>query len=164
MFAKIISAQKIVLGARPCNGWVGIAVDEKHIVTFTPPEILVLKDGHGDADIVALAGGFHPDVVVFAVQIFYILDSWIAVARPLIRPAMIGLGLAELRVEVEGVLREGVGVRAIVEIEVESVNHSLAFVGNRDAGVLLKGHGEETVQRALVSNGEKLGFPSVVIA
>src|SRR6202040_1416386 len=106
MFAKIIGSEKKILGTRPCDGWVRIVVDEKHIVAFAPPEILILKDGHGDTNIVALAGGFHPDVVVFAVEIFYVVDSRVAVVGPLVRPAMIGLRLAKLRVEVENVLRE----------------------------------------------------------
>src|SRR5580700_1838223 len=149
MFAKIIGTEKIILGARSRNGWVRIAIDEKHIVTFAPPEILVLKDGHGDANIVTPAARFHPDVVVFAVQVFYVVDSWIAVVRPLVGPAAIGLRLAKLRVKVQSLGRERMGVRAVVKIEIEGVDHLLAFVGNRDVGVLLKGHGEERVQRTL---------------
>src|SRR4029077_2128964 len=152
-------SEKIVLRTRSCAGCERSAVDEKPIVAFAPPEILILKDGHSDANILALAGGFHPDVVVLAIEIFYVVDSRVAVVRPLVRPAVIGLRLAKLRVEVENVLREGVGVRAVVKIEVKRVDHLLAFIGNGDARVLLKGHGEERVQRALVSHREKFGFP-----
>ena len=82
----------------------------------------------------------------------------IAVTAPVVGPAVVWLSLAVLRMEIE------CGVGAIVQIEIKGINVSLAFVGNSDERVLLEGHGEETVQRALWGDRKKLRLPDVIVA
>ncbi len=77
---------------------------------------------------------------------------------------MIGLRLAELRVEIEDAFGQRMSIGAIVEIVVEELELLAAFVGDRDARVFLERHREEAVERAVVGNGKKLGLPDVVVA
>src|SRR6266436_2993614 len=101
--AESPSAEEIIFGASAVDGGAGFAVDEKHVVAFAPPIILILEDGHGDANEVSLAAGFEPDVIVFTGKIGAVVDFGIAVGGPVVGPAVCGCGLAILRVEVERV-------------------------------------------------------------
>src|SRR6266436_3108980 len=145
MAAKIPGAQEIVFGTCSVNGWVGFTINEKHVVPFAPPAILILQDGHGDSDEMSAACGVQPDVVFLAVEVRLTFNFGIAIAFPVGGPAVIGLGLAELRVKVEGFRRERLLVCAIVEIEIEGVHLLLALVRNSDARMLLKWHEEKRV-------------------
>jgi hypothetical protein len=60
-----------------------------------------------DAGEVAAAGGFQPDVVVFAGEIGFVVHFGIAVVGPVAGPAAIGRSLAVLRVEVDRVAGNG---------------------------------------------------------
>src|SRR6266478_1835205 len=145
MAAKIPGAQEIVFGTCSVNGWAGFTVNEKHVVAFAPPAILILKDGHGDSDELSAASGVQPDVVFLAVEVRLTFNFGIAITFPVRSPAAIGLGLADLRVKIEGFGRERLLVCAIVEIEIEGVHLLPAFVRNGDARMLLKWHEEESV-------------------
>jgi hypothetical protein len=134
---------------------VRIAVDKEHVVAFAPPAVLVFENGHGDANEVSLAGGLHPDIVVPAVEIFYIVDSRIAIVGPSGGPPVIRLSLPELRMEIKSAVRQRMGLRAVIEVEIEGVDGFLAFVCDGNQGVLLKWHGEERVHRAFVGYREK---------
>src|SRR2546422_8521306 len=50
MAAKIPSTEEIILRTSPGNGGARLTVDEKHVVAFAPPAVLILQDGHGDPD------------------------------------------------------------------------------------------------------------------
>src|ERR1700746_2467935 len=62
-------SKKVILGARALDGRSRLAIDEEHVIAFTPPVILVLQNGHGDAHEMAAPGGFHPNIVAFAAQV-----------------------------------------------------------------------------------------------
>src|SRR6185437_3357168 len=126
--AKIVSPEKIVFGAGADDRRNLFAVDEEHVIAFAEPEILVLQHGHGAADEVAFAGGVHPDVIVLAVGVLDVVHSWIAFAFPVVGGAVIGLGLAELRVKVQRVLRQRMRESTIVEIEIEGIAFFLAII------------------------------------
>ena len=111
----------------------------------------------------AASFGFHPDIVAFAAWIFLILDELVAVRFPFVGPAKVRLRLAKLRMEIQCVRRKRFGISPVVEIEIERKNFALSFISQRDAGVLLKGHGKKRVQGAIVRDGKKLGFPDVIV-
>jgi hypothetical protein len=121
MAAEVPCAEEVVFGAGAVDGGSGFAVDEEHIVAFAEPHVLILQYGHGDAYEVAFAGGFHPDVVVFAVEVFLVVDGESCRCLPVVGPALVGGGLAILRVEVEGVGGQRFGVAAVVDVVVERV-------------------------------------------
>src|SRR6266851_9380707 len=164
MAAKIPGAQEIVFGTCSVDGWVGFTVHEKHVVAFAPPAILILQDGHGDSNEMSAACGVHPDVILLAVEVRLTFNFGIAIAFPVRSPAVVGLGLAELRVKIERFGRESLLICAIVEIEIEGVYLLLAFVRNSDARMLLKWHEEKRVQGFVAADGEKFGFPAMVFA
>src|SRR5438552_17945799 len=58
--SKIKSAEEIILGTRSVDGRTRLPVDEKHVVAFAPPAVLILQNGHGDTEKVTTACGFHP--------------------------------------------------------------------------------------------------------
>src|SRR6266567_2337511 len=153
MAAKIPGPEEIVFGTRAVDGWAGFTIHEKHVVTFAPPAVLILKYGHRDSDEMSAARGVQPDVVFLAVEVRLTFNSRIAIAFPVGGPAVIGLGLAELRVKVEGFRRERLLVRAIVEIEIEGVHLLPAFIRNGDARMLLKWHEEKRVQGLVAADG-----------
>src|SRR5215831_1442367 len=160
---EIPRTEKIILRAGADDGRARFAVDEKHVVAFAPPAVLVLQHGHGDTNEMASAGRGKPKVIAFAGQVLFVLNRRITVGFPSVGPARVGLGLAELCVEIERVSRKGFRVGTIVEIVVERWSVLLALVGNRDTRVLLEWHGEKRIQRAFVCNGKKFGFPYVVV-
>src|SRR5258705_2173716 len=102
-----------MFGASAVDGRAGFAIDKKHVIAFTPPAILILEDGHGDADVVSLAASVEPDVVVFAGKIGAVIHLGITVGGPVVGPAVSGCGLAALRVEGEGCGGGGVGTRFV---------------------------------------------------
>src|SRR5271157_3880635 len=104
MPAKIPRAQEIVFGAGAVDGGESFAVNEEHVIAFAPPTILVLQDGHGHADEMALALGFQPDVIPFSVEILLSIHERVAIGLPLVRPTRGRIGLAVLRMEIECVL------------------------------------------------------------
>ena len=63
--AEIVGAEEIVFRAGAGDGGLGYSIDKEHIVAFSPPIILILQDGHGNADVVAAASGLQPDEIVF---------------------------------------------------------------------------------------------------
>jgi len=77
----------------------GVAVDEDHVVAFAEPTFLILEDCVGDADEVAAADGLHEDVVVFAVEVFEVVDALVPVDLPVVDDAFAGGGLTVLGVE-----------------------------------------------------------------
>src|SRR5258708_97491 len=164
MAAKIPGPEEIVFGTRAVDGWAGFTIHEKHVVTFAPPAVLILKYGHSDSDKMSAARGFQPNVVFLPVKVRLTFNFGIAIAFPVRSPAVVGLGLAELRVKIERFGRESLLIRAIVEIEIEGVYLLLAFVRNGDARMLLKWHGEKRVQGFVAADGEKFGFPAMVFA
>src|SRR6185437_13827203 len=90
--------------------------------------------------------------------------SWIAVAFPVVGGAVIGLGLAELRVKVQRVLRQRMRESTIVEIEIEGIAFFLAIIADGNQRVLLKWHWKPRVKRVMACGGQDFGFPNVVIA
>src|SRR5215831_18404233 len=145
MAAEIPCAQKIVLGAGAIDGWQFLSVDEEHIIALAPPLVLILENRHGHADEMAAPCCFHPDVISFAVEVFQVVH--VAIGLPLIGRSLSGSGLTILSVEVEMVRDKRLAVGAVVDVEVESIGLDCALVRYRDAGVLLKRHRKETVER-----------------
>src|SRR5437879_3860992 len=128
MASKIPRAKEVVFRTGSINGWAGFTVNEKHIVAFAPPAILILEYGHGDSNEMSAACGVHPNVVFLAVKVRFTFNFGIAIALPVRGPAMVGLGLKKLRMKIEGFGRKRLLVRAIVKIEIEGVHLLLAFV------------------------------------
>ena len=147
---EIPCTKKIILGASADDGRARFAINEKHIVAFAPPAVLVLQHGHCYANKMPLTDGGKPKVIAFTGQILFVLDGGIAVRFPFFGPARIGLSLAELRVEVKRVWRKRFRVSAVIQIVVEGRSFLLAFVGNGDTRVFLEGHREKGIQRALI--------------
>src|ERR1700675_1611922 len=85
--AEIPRAEEVVFRAGTVDGRRFFAVNEKHVVAFSPPVIMILKNGHGDAGELAAASGFHPDVVVFAGEVRAFVHFRIAVVLPVAGPA-----------------------------------------------------------------------------
>src|ERR1700674_1779951 len=104
--AKIPGAEEIVFGTCSSDGWPGFTINEKHVVAFTPPSVLILQDGHADPDEMSATRGVQPDVVLLAVEVWLPFDLGITIALPVGGPAVVGLGLAELCVKVERSPRE----------------------------------------------------------
>ena len=96
-------AKEIILSACADDGW-GITVDLKHVVAFAPPAVLILQDGESDADELAVAFGFEPFIVVFAVEVAVVVDDGVAVFVPVSGPSLVRLRLTILCVEVESVV------------------------------------------------------------
>src|SRR5712691_5904470 len=128
MTAKIPSAEEIVFGTCSGHGWPGFTVNEKHIVAFTPPAVLILEDGHSDSDEMSVACGVQPDVIFFTVEVGLPVDLGITIALPVGGPAVVGLGLPELGMKVESFRWERLCERAVIEIEIEGFHLLLAFV------------------------------------
>src|SRR6266481_1924239 len=145
MAAKIPCAKEIILRTSPRNGGARFTVDEKHVVAFTPPAVLILQDGHGDPDEMPATRGVQPEVIFLAVEVRFPVDLGIAIALPVGGPPMVGLSLAVLRMKVESSHWERLRKRAVVEIEIEGIHFLLAFVGNGYARMLLKRHEEKRV-------------------
>src|SRR5262249_52650854 len=127
----------------------------KHVVAFAPPAILVLQDGHRDTGEMAAACGFEPDVVILAIEIFAIVHLGISVGGPIGGPAFRGCLLAVLGMEIKGVGRKRLRASAIVDIEIERMNPFLAFVGDGNAGALLKWHWEKGVEGFVCGHGKR---------
>src|SRR5262249_54221138 len=66
-------AEKIILGAGTIDGRLSFAIDEKHVVAFAPPAVLILQDGHRDAGEMPTALRFEPHVVAGTVEILAII-------------------------------------------------------------------------------------------
>src|SRR6266436_56409 len=145
MSAKIPCTKEIILRTSPRNGGARFTVDEKHVVAFAPPAVLILQDRHSDPDEMPATRGVQPEVIFLAVEVRFPVDLGITIVLPIGSPAVVGLGLAELRVKVESPARQRLGVRAIVKVEIEGIHFLLAFVGSCDARMLLKWHEEKGV-------------------
>ena len=162
--AKIERAKKIILRARSVDGRTRFAVDEKHVVAFAPPTVLILQHRHGHTDKLAAALGLHPNVIPFAVQVLLVFDKGISVRFPFVGPAKIGLRLAKLRMKVQRIGGQRLRERAVIKVEVKRGNFLLPFVGDGEAGVLLKRHKKEAIQGAFIRHREKFGLPDVVVS
>src|SRR5260370_34780456 len=114
MAAKIPGPEEIVFGTSAVDGWAGFTIHEKHVVAFAPPAVLILKYGHSDSDEMSAARGVQPDVILLAVKVRLTFNVGIAIAFPVRSPAVVGLGLAELRVKIERFVRESLLMRAVV--------------------------------------------------
>src|ERR1700728_2047436 len=79
-------SEEIVFRAGPADGGLLRSIDEKHVVAFTPPVILVLQDRHSDAGILAASLGIQPHVVVLAGQVGLLVYYWLPIAGPFIGP------------------------------------------------------------------------------
>lgn len=123
-----------------------------------------MQNGHGDADEMAAAGGFEPDVVVLAVEIFLVVDEIVAVGRPVVSPTFVGSLLTILRVEVDSVGGKRFGASAIVNVEVKGVDFFSAFVGDSDVRVFLKWHREERVEGLVGTDHERSGLVEKIFA
>src|ERR1700749_2155928 len=109
-------------------------------------------------------GGFHPNVIIFAVEILRAIDARISIARPIVRCSVIRLRLTKLRMEIKRVCRQGVRERTIVEVVVKRLDLSLPLIRNRNQRVLLKRHWEKAVERFLTRDRQKLRLPRVIFA
>src|SRR5258708_29966747 len=138
MAAKIPGPEEIIFGTRAVDGWAGFPIHEKHVAAFAPPAVLIPKHGHSGSDEMSAARGFQPTVVFLPVKVRLTFNFGIAIAFPVRSPAVVGLGLAELRVKIKSFGRERLLVPAVVEIEIEGVRLLLALVRNADARMLLK--------------------------
>jgi hypothetical protein len=67
-------------------------------------------------------------------------------------------------VEIQLICGEGFAVSAIVDVEVEGIGLDCALVRDRDPSMLLKGHGEETVQGLIGSDLQRDRLVQVIIA
>ena len=123
---------------------------------------MILEDGHGDANVLAVAFGFEPGVVILAVEVAFVVHVGVAVLIPFRSPAVVGLGLAVLGVEVESVGWERVRFFAVVDVVVEGIDRTLALICNCDASMMLVGHGEEGVHGFAAADGEHGGLPGVI--
>src|ERR1700678_1587899 len=103
MASEIPGSEKIVFRSGAVDGGKLFSVDKKHIVALVPPAVLILKNRHGHANEVAMSGGFHPDVIIFSVEIFLRIYGRVGIRLPLIRPTVILRGLAVLGVKINGV-------------------------------------------------------------
>src|SRR6266436_4923282 len=75
--AKTPGAQEIIFRTSPANRGVCFTVDEKHVVAFAPPIVLILKHRHGDSDEMPVTRGVQPDVIFLAVEVrfpSYLID------------------------------------------------------------------------------------------
>src|SRR5712664_1573858 len=82
MTAKIPCAEEIILRTSPGNGGARFTVDEKHVVAFAPPAVLILQDGHGDPDEMPATSGVQPEVIFLAVKVRFPVNLGIAIALP----------------------------------------------------------------------------------
>src|SRR5258708_28819013 len=80
--AEIPGPEKIVFGSRPDDGRRRFAVDEEHVVTLAPPEILVLEHRHRHSRAVAAPGRLHPHVVVLPAAVRLLVAVRLAVTLP----------------------------------------------------------------------------------
>ena len=87
------------------------AINEKHVVAFAPPIILVLQDGHGHTGILAGAFGVKPNVIILSGKVSFLIHQRLRVRCPLICPAVVGLRLTILRMEIQRSRRKGCCVR-----------------------------------------------------
>src|SRR5262252_1038315 len=108
------------------------------------------------------ASGFHPDIVALTVEILAAVH--VAIELPLLGGSLCGGSLPILRVEVEFVGGQGLVVCAVVDIEIEGVGSFRSLVANRDAGVLLKRHGEEAIQSLVRADLQRNRLIEVIVA
>jgi hypothetical protein len=73
---------------------------------------------------------------------------------PLIGPAVVWGSLAILRVKIKGVWRKSLGISLNINVEVEGIDALFTIVGDGNAGVLLKWHGEERIEGFVGSDAE----------
>src|SRR5882757_3344044 len=164
MVLEAPGAKEVVLCPGSGDGWLLCAVNEKHVVALAPPIVLVLQDGHGHTCVLARALGIKPHVVVLPGKVGFLVHQRLAVTRPAVGPAVVGLRLTKLRVEVQRPWRKGRGFHAVFDVVVERLHSSLAFIGHGDAGMPLKGHGEKAVQVLNASHRKHFRLPRVVVA
>src|SRR5450631_426224 len=146
MLAVSPRAKEIILRSRPVNRGRLLSIDKEHVFAFAKPIVLILKDGHGDSDKMALPLRLYPCVIVLTIEVWLVIDRGIAIALPVIRPALCGCCLTILGVEIHRVLRKRLIAALIVNIEIKRVDLLCAFIRNSDTCMLLERHGEERVQ------------------
>src|SRR5580700_3796434 len=87
--AEVPRPQKIVFRARS-NDRRGLrSVDEKHVVAFAPPLILILQHGHRHTHVLAVSFSLHPDIIVLTIEIGLVIDDSVLVGFPVICPATV---------------------------------------------------------------------------
>src|ERR1700679_2921988 len=91
--SEVPGPEKIILRAGPNNRRGLHSVDEKHVVTFAPPLILVLQHGHRYTHVLAVSFCLHPDIIVLTIQIRLVIDESVLVGFPVACPPMVWLGL-----------------------------------------------------------------------
>src|SRR6266851_4910932 len=89
MAAKIPGPEEIVFGTRAVDGWAGFTIHEKHVVTFSPPAVLILKYEHSGSDQMSAACGVQPDVVFLPVKVRLTFNFGFAIAFPVRSPAVV---------------------------------------------------------------------------
>ena len=161
---EIPRAEEIIFRSGADDRRCRLTVDEEHVVSLAPPEVLILQDRHRDAGEMAAAGGLHPDVVVFTLQVLSAVDRRLAVRLPVAGPSFRRRGLPVLRVEVQRAGRERLLIHAAVDVEVERAHARLPFVRHRDARLPLERHRKEAVQRTVGSNRERVRRVQEIIA
>src|SRR5260370_7824266 len=121
MADKIPSTEEIIFGPCAVDGWPGFPVNEKHVVAFAPPSILILEDGHRNSHEMSAACGVHPDVIFLAVKVGLTVNSRITIALPVRGPTEIGLRLAELRLNLQRSPPKTLSAPAPAHIEIHAV-------------------------------------------
>src|SRR5437660_6708301 len=114
MRAKAPCPQKIVFRAGAVDGRPRLAIDEKHVVAFAPPEILILQDGHRDPCKLSAPASFHPDIVVFATEVGAVIHFRVAILLPVVDPTLCGRGLAILSMKIQSCCRKWPGAGAVI--------------------------------------------------
>ena len=132
MVAKIPGTEKIVFRPGAVDGGVLFSVDKEHVVAFTPPAVLILKNGHGHAYKVSLSTCFQPHVVIFSIKVLLCGHGWGIVRFPLISPAFGGRCLTVLGMEIHGVGGKVLIQRLVVDVEIKRVDIFLPFIGDCD--------------------------------
>src|ERR1700679_2104090 len=154
MASEIPGSEKIVFRSGAVDGGKLFSVDKKHIVALAPPAVLILKNRHGHANEVAMSGGFHPDVIIFSVEIFLRIYGRVVIRLPLIPSTFIWRGPGVLGVKIHGVGGKIFMHGLIVDVEIERINGFASLVGHRDTGSLAERHGEKRVQGLIRGHGQ----------
>src|ERR1700722_1112660 len=162
--SEVPCTQKIILRARSNDRWCLRSVDEKHVVAFAPPLILVLQHRHGHPHELAVSLCLHPDIVVLTIEIGLVIDNRVLVGLPAICPPVVWLGLIVLSVKIQCARRQRTRVGTVVDVVVEGMNRLLALIGNRDSCVMLERHGEVRVQTFLASHGKHCRLPGMIFS
>src|SRR5690348_10205690 len=79
--AEVPCTAEIILRACTRYRWLGILINENHLITFAHPVLAILQNAKSDTHQMACALCFHENVVILAIRVPFRLWTWITNRR-----------------------------------------------------------------------------------